>query len=156
MVMREYSPSDQEGCIEVFKSNCPTYFHPCELEPFIFWLNQQEKKVPAYANSKRDYYYVVEENNRIIGCGGFYLVKEQNTAQFSWGMIHSKYHKKGYGKAFYEYREEEIKQISPSLKIALGTSQYSYKFFEKMGLKVINMIPQGYAENIDRYDMEKK
>jgi len=155
MKIREFSPNDKNSCIEIFKSNCPKYFDVSELGPFISWLNNLATDNPAYSNSLKDYYYVLEiPEIGIVGCAGFYLVKDGESARFAWGMIHGDFHNKGYGTALTKYRLDRIKEISPTLNITLGTSQHTYRFFEKMGFKVTAMLLNGYAENMDRYDME--
>ena len=128
MIIREYKPKDKEKCIEVFKSNCPKFFDKCELDMFINWLDHQFSKdpiykSPTYTNSEKDAYYVVElPQEGVIGCGGFYVVKSQNEARLAWGMIHSDFHKHGYGTSLYNYRKGIIENDWLNHTITLGTS----------------------------------
>jgi [ribosomal protein S18]-alanine N-acetyltransferase len=159
MVIREYQPEDKEMCIEVFQSNYPKFFDKEELKLFANWLDHQVSqgpiyKSPTYTNSEKDAYYVVElPTIGVIGCGGFYIIKDINEARLAWGMIHSNFHKQGYGKALYLYRKEIIIKNWPNHTITLGTSQHTYAFYEKMGMNVTATIKSGYGADLDRYDM---
>lgn len=158
-VIREFKKEDKDQCIEVFKSNCPKYFDRSELEMFIKWLDHQVNdnvnyQSPTYTNSEKDCYYVIETTgNGIVACGGFYIAKDTNEARLAWGMIHVDFHKQGFGTALYEHRRKAIKKYWPDHVITLGTSQHTYPFYEKMGMKVIASFKSGYGADLDRYDM---
>jgi N-acetylglutamate synthase-like GNAT family acetyltransferase len=68
-------------------------------------------------------------------------------------MVANDQHGKGYGRQLLLYRIEQIRTIQPDAVIALDTSQYAFRFFEKMGFSVQKIMPNGYAEEMDRYDM---
>ena len=160
MIIREYKPADKEKCLEVFKSNCPKFFDQAELEMFDKWLDHQVSESPiyqspAYISSEQDAYYIIElPEIGLIGCGGFYIVKDHNEARLAWGMIHSKFHRQGYGAALYKYRRDIVKRDWPNHTLTLGTSQHTYAFYEKMGMHVIQTLKSGYGAELDRYDMK--
>jgi len=89
MIFRKYKTEDKEKCIEVFQSNCSIFFDKNELASFINWLEHQvnksaEYKSPTYTNSEKGAYYVViHPHIGIVGCGGFYVVKELNEARLA-------------------------------------------------------------------------
>ncbi|MCE2711876.1 MAG: GNAT family N-acetyltransferase [Cryomorphaceae bacterium] len=159
MILRKYEPKDKEKCVEIFQSNFPKFFDKSELSLFINWLDHQVGKgstyqSPTYTNSEKDAYFVVEHpETGIIGCGGFYIVKDKNEARLAWGMIHSNFHKQGYGKALYNYRKEIISKEWPKHLMVLGTSQHTYSFYEKMGMTITAKIKAGYGPDLDKYDM---
>lgn len=161
MNIRDYKIEDKNSCIELFKSNCPTFFDNSELQMFDKWLDHQADKnsiykSPSYSNSEKDAYYVIEILEfGIVGCGGFYILKEQNEARLAWGMIHAKFHRQGFGTALYNHRSDVIKRDWPNHLLTLGTSQHTYSFYEKMGLSVTATVKSGYGEDLDRYDMQK-
>ena len=161
MIIREYKQEDKIKCLEIFKSNCPQYFDKSELELFEKWLDHQVSEnsgyqSPTYTNSEKDAYFVIEiPEFGLIGCGGFYIVKDLNEARLAWGMIHEQFHKKGYGTALYAYRKNILQNEWSNHVITLGTSQHTYAFYEKMGLQVTATIKCGYGEDLDRYDMKK-
>ncbi len=64
---------------------------------------------PTYTSSERDAYCVIEVPEfGIIGCGGFYIVKELNEAKLAWGMIDTKFHRQEFGTALYNYLRDII------------------------------------------------
>lgn len=158
-VIREYKTEDKEKCIEVFKSNCPKFFDRSELQMFINWLDHQinedvKYQSPTYTNSEKDEYYVIDFPGKgIIACGGFYITKDSNEARLAWGMVHADFHNQGFGTELYKHRKDLIRKNWPNYQITLGTSQHTYPFYEKMGMKVIQTIKSGYGEDLDRYDM---
>jgi ribosomal protein S18 acetylase RimI-like enzyme len=159
MILRDYKVSDKEQCIAVFQSNWPKFFDTSELAMFIKWLDHQadqnvEYASPTYSNSEKDAYYVIEERRKgIVACGGFYIVKDLKEARLVWGMVHADFHNSGYGTALYNHRKEMIRRNWPGHQITLGTSQHTYPFYSKMGMRVIAFIKQGYGADLDRYDM---
>lgn len=161
MKIRKYLPSDFEGCMAVFDSNLPLYFDHSERPQFATWLehcgnNAIEYKSPTYSNSEFDSYEVVENQaGQIVGCGGYYICKDLLEARLAWGMIHSENHGKGIGTLLFQSREEELSIKYPKHIITLGTSQHTFHFYEKMGMRVIDIIPNGYGENLHQYNMEK-
>lgn len=159
MIIRVYKPEDKEKCLAIFQSNCPKYFDKSEFLLFEKWLDHQANeetvyKSATYSNAIHDAYYVITlPEFGLVGCGGFYIVKEPAEARLAWGMIHADYHRKGYGTALFHHRQKVIAEEWPGYRLSLGTSQHTYPFYEKMGLHVTNTIPSGYGEQLDRYDM---
>ncbi len=156
MMIRTYRESDRQACLDIFDSNCPKYFAPHERAYLEAWLNHQgkEPKEAAYKNSKADHFYVLEADGILKGCGGFYINVEEEEAVMAWGMVNNADHHKGLGKALYRYRVEKIEELYPGTKIVLYTSQHTFGFFEKLGLKVTTITKDGFGEGLDRYDME--
>ena len=152
-LVRKYEARDKIQCVDIFKSNFPKYFTAEELPPFEAWLDNSGKD-PIYANSEADYYYVVEDENKIVGCGGFYKVRDSREVRFAWGMILNDSHNKGYGTVLHTHRLSRINEMYPQALITLGTSQHTFRFFEKMGFRVTEITPDGYGVGMDKYDME--
>lgn len=161
MIIREYKIEDKDSCIEIFKSNCPFFFDKSELDMFDKWLDHQVNKnsiykSPTFTNSERDTYYVIElPDIGVVGCGGFYILKDIHEARLAWGMIHAKFHRQGLGTVLYKHRSDIIKRDWPNHVLTLGTSQHTYSFYEKMGLTVTGKVKSGYGEDLDRFDMQK-
>lgn len=116
------------------------------------WITAQNKGIPAYPPSIADYFFVLE-TEKIIGCCGFYVLQEEKRAHLTWGMVDGSYHKKGFGKILFEFRVNKVKELYPGFKITLGTSQFTFRFFEKYGMKVESITPNGFGNNYDRYFM---
>jgi len=150
MNIRTYENRDKEACTNVFKSNTPEYFAPFEISDFESWLDKQAQDA---TNLSTGQYYVVELDNKLVGCGGFYIDHAKNEAGMVWGMIDRSLHRTGIGRKLILYRIEAIKKACADCAITLNTSQYSYPFFEKTGFRVTKITKNFYAKGLDRYDM---
>ena len=62
--IREYTASDRIDCIEIFKTNMPDFFDPCELPQFETWL---DKEIKDEHSENLVYYYVLETSGKIMG-----------------------------------------------------------------------------------------
>ena len=141
--IRNYDPKDKQSLLEILKLNTPTYFSPEEEKDFIHYLDHEI-----------DLYYVLEFNNKIIGCGGINLPKDKNTGVISWGMLHPEFQKKGYGSLLLKHRISELQKIKSVKKIIVRTSQHVFPFYEKAGFKVVKTISNYWAEGFDLVEME--
>jgi ribosomal-protein-alanine N-acetyltransferase len=153
MIIRLYAPADAIKCREIFISNIPKYFAEDEMDKLDNWLNALDTNTLPYSSAEAIYFYILELENEIIGAAGFYLMKGENKAQLNWGMVHADYHHKGYGKLLFDYRVNKIKEIAPGRQVTLWTSQHTYGFFEKFGMKVESVTPNGFGFGFDKYVM---
>lgn len=153
--IRSYQSKDREACIAVFTSNIPLYFDENELTGLELWLDARDQGKKKYAENLSEYYYVVEKENRVIGCGGFYVLSGKKEAGMAWGMVEKAHLKHGIGKQLLEFRLNKITELYPGYKIVLDTSQHTFGFFEKYGFVVKKITKDAYADGLDRYDMEK-
>ncbi len=147
--IRKYQSSDHEACMEAFKTNVPKYFTIGEVGDFERFLNKLED--PAQENNPP--FYVLELDEKLIGCGGFGERTDNDNISFIWGLVHNDYHKKGFGEQLLVFRLGEIKLQFPDRTIVLDTTQYSAPFFEKYGFETVKITENGYAEGMHRYDM---
>lgn len=154
--IREYKPADRSACIRIFNSNVPKFFTTEELTYFETWLNGQDEGKVAYDNAKAEYYYIAEQDGVLVGCGGFYIAREESVARMAWGMVENSLHKKGIGKELLMHRFKAIEALHPECVISLDTSQHSYTFFEKFGFVTTKVQKDFYTLGMDRYDMEKR
>lgn len=154
--IRDYKPADRNACIAIFNSNVPKFLTVEELTYFETWLNGQDEGKEGYDNAKAAYYYVAERENVVVGCGGFYIAREESVARMAWGMVENSLHKKGIGKVLLTYRFKAIEALHPECVISLDTSQHSYSFFEKFGFVTTKVQKDFYTLGMDRYDMVKK
>lgn len=147
--IRKYTDSDKNTCMEVFKTNVPKYFTTEEINDFDQFLTKLEN--PEEADQPP--YYVMELDDKIIGCGGFGEKEGKDAITFIWGMVHNDYHKKGYGEQLLVFRIAEIKKQFPGREVVLDTTQFSHSFFEKYGFRTVKITENSYAEGMHRYDM---
>ncbi len=152
-VIRPYVDADKEDCLVAFRSNIPLYFAEHELPDFESFLATFKTK-RAYADTnRRTSYFVVELNDKVVGCGGFGDKDNTNTLTLAWGLIHKDFHKHGLGVCLLKFRLNEIRKHFPKEPVYIDTTQHTYPFFEKYGFRVTKITNDFYAEGMDRYDM---
>lgn len=151
-IIRKYEASDKDSCMGIFKTNVPKYFtleEVDEFERFLTKLNDPEAR-------DNPPYYVMELENKLIGCGGIGDKKGidgEDSITFVWGMVERSYHKQGFGEQLLIFRLKEIKAQFPNKPVILDTTQFSYTFFEKYGFRTLKITENGYGEGMNRYDM---
>jgi N-acetylglutamate synthase-like GNAT family acetyltransferase len=79
--------------------NTPAYFAPSEENDFIDYLENEVED-----------YFVLEENGKIVGCGGINYWEHGTVARISWDIVHPDQQGKGIGKKLTLFRIEEIKK----------------------------------------------
>ncbi|MBL0339635.1 MAG: GNAT family N-acetyltransferase [Bacteroidetes bacterium] len=129
--------------LELFRLNTPKYFSPVEENDLIYFLNNHT-----------DNFYVAEISNKIIGCGGFNLSEDNESAKISWDIFHPQNHGKGFGSELLLHRIKKIKEIHGIICISVRTSQFTYKFYEKFGFEIKEIIQNYWTEGFDLYRME--
>jgi ribosomal protein S18 acetylase RimI-like enzyme len=68
-------------------------------------------------------------------------------------MVRKEWHGRGAGRALTELRIERIREEGTVQTIALGTSQHTSAFYERMGFRTTSVEADGYAPGLDRVDM---
>lgn len=145
LTFREYTPSDLEGCLEVFDSNIPEFFSQPEREDFINFLDDLPGR----------YGVVVDGSGRIVGCGGVATSRtDPHGANLTWGMVHRSLHRNGIGRVLTQERLAWAAQLPNVSVVSLNTSHLTEAFYEKFGFRTVQRIPNGYREGLDRCDME--
>lgn len=136
-----YLPAHKPFLVDIFNTNVPKYFAEEELVLFSKFLDENESP-----------YFVILKDGLIVGSGGIAL--NEPHVVMTWGMIQKSFHKQGYGKQLLAFRIHLAKQMYPNKKIALGTTQHSYSFFEKFGFKTLYYKKDYWAKDLDLYHME--
>ena len=143
MEIRKFESSDREKVINLLRMNTPDFFSPNEEKDLIY-----------YFDFHADNYYVIENQNNIIGAAGFNLSVDGKTVHLSWDIIHPEYQRKGVGSELTRFRIERIKAIETVQTLAVRTSQLAYKFYEKFGLILRETVRNYWDEGFDLYRME--
>ena len=142
----QYVPNYKQDCLEIFDSNTPKYFAHEERREFADFLENQN---PPY------YYFVVKEQlGGIVGCGGIKFDLERQVAKLRWDMVQFQHHREGIGSFLTQNRLAIIRQSPEVKQVLLGTSQYSYPFYEKMGFRIYQITEDGIAPGFDEYVMK--
>tara|TARA_B100000902_G_scaffold351006_1_gene360717 strand:- start:60 stop:500 length:441 start_codon:yes stop_codon:yes gene_type:complete len=136
-----YTKDYLHECLDLFDSNTPPFFATNEKSLFKNYL----------AKDRINYYLFFQK--KIIAAAGFEYEKKNNCIMLTWGMVHHQFHNQGYGTYMTEYRLEKIQIQYPGINIMLNTSQLTFKFYEKLGFKIIKFKKNGYMQGLDRYDM---
>lgn len=151
ITINSYLPEHKEQLLQIFTSNIPLYFAEHELKLFSDFLDNDALH--------RGPYWVILDNDTIIGSGGIALNKPTKYTKvphviMTWGMVDNSRHKQGYGKELLRYRIEQAKKLFPELLIALGTTQHTFHFFEQYGFKTVYYEKDHWAKDLDLYQME--
>lgn len=142
-MIRPYTPSDKDGLIEILRLNTPRYFDASEEKDFMEYLEHHVEQ-----------YYVYESNGRVIGSGGINYFNEEKLARISWDMIHPDLQGRGIGAALLSYRIEEIKKRGAVDLVQVRTTQWVYKFYQKMGFELERTEKDYWAKGFDLYQMK--
>lgn len=143
-MIRPYQPTDFNELINLVRLNTPEFFAESEETDFIDYLE----------NELEDY-FVILENNTIIGSGGINYFPKEKVARISWDMIHPDFQGKGVGRALTEHRLNVIKNRNDVALVMVRTSQLAYQFYQKMGFELEKIEKNFWAEGFDLYQMIK-
>jgi len=151
ITIKEYLPEYKDCLLQIFESNMPLYFAEEELQLFFNFLDRDAVQ--------RGPYSVIFNDDTIVGCGGIAINQPSKYTNelhviMTWGMIDNKFHKNGFGKELLLFRIKQAKELYPEVKIALGTTQYTFPFFEKYGFKTVAYEKDHWAKGLDLYQME--
>lgn len=141
--MRDYRPEDLQGCLAVFDTNVPAYFRPHEREEFEAFL----QALPG------PYLVLENEAGQVVGCGGYAVVAEDGRADLCWGMIRADQQRGGLGRRLTEARLRSAAADPAVRTVAINTSQHTVGFYERLGFRTVEVVPDGYAPGLDRCEM---
>ncbi|MFC6098459.1 GNAT family N-acetyltransferase [Flavobacterium qiangtangense] len=143
MQIRPFQTSDTPRLLELLRLNTPEYFSPAEEKDLIYYLKNEIEQ-----------YFVLLENNKIIGCGGFNLSEDKKTGKISWDIFHPESQGKGFGTELTNYRIERIKEIKSIEKISVRTSQLAFRFYAKFGFQLKEIVKNYWDKGFDLYHLE--
>lgn len=143
MTILNYKQINKDDVVSLLSLNTPIFFAPEEKKEFIHYLE----------NVLEDY-FVIEENNQILACGGINYFPEEKLARLSWDIVHPNYHGKGLGKLLCQHRINLLKNNSKIDKIVVRTSQFTYKFYEKNRFRLTEVVENYWAKGYHLYKME--
>jgi predicted GNAT family N-acyltransferase len=141
---RPYLPTDRAACLALFDSNVPRFFDVAERPGFAQYLDHAGMRWP---------YLVVEDDGRIVGCGGHAIEPDGVSVALCWGMIDNALHGQGLGRFLTEARLAAARVVPGATRVVLNTSQHTQGFYAGFGFLTEAVTPDGYAPGIDRWDM---
>lgn len=142
-MIRTYIPEDKAELIELIRLNTPQYFDTSEED----YLNN-------YLENERETYFVVEQDNKIVGCGGINYENNSTIGIISWDIIHPKFQGKGIGKKLLLHRINVLKKDDQVNLIRVRTSQHTDKFYAKCGFSLEFITKDYWAKGFDLYQMK--
>ncbi len=151
--IRPYTPADRAECLHLFTGNCPRYFDPAEQNLFETCLDRLDRGDIIHEQAEASQFYVLEEEEKVLACGGYYLTRDKSAAVMAWGMVHHLHHREGRGSALLQHRVDHLRKHYPDHQIRLDTSQHTYPFFERFGFQVTRRRKDGYGPGLDKVDM---
>ena len=144
MITRDYQPYDRAACLAVFDSNVGGSFLASERLDF-----------QTYLDTLPGPYLVVEENDVIIACGGYATnIDAPDTADLCWGMVRLDFQRAGIGKVLVDARLDRIREDGAYRYVCLKTSHETAAFYERFGFVIEQVVENGIAEGLHRYDMK--
>jgi ribosomal-protein-alanine N-acetyltransferase len=142
-MIRPYNHQDKGKLIELLQLNTPAYFDPIEEKDFVYYLDNHSGN-----------YFVVEEDDSILGSGGFNFSEDRKMVRISWDIIHPAAQGKGLGSKLTKYRIDKIKEHPEVEIIMVRTSQLVFPFYEKFGFEIKEVVKDFWAKGFDLVRME--
>jgi N-acetylglutamate synthase-like GNAT family acetyltransferase len=140
--IRRYSENDRRACLDILDENTPEYFvvgDRASLDDFLGGLPGP--------------YFVAEEEGRVIACGGWAMTSG-DSAVLTWGMVRRALHRRGIGRSMLRFRLDSIKAEGRASVVEVQTVQLVQRFFAREGFSVVNVVPDGFGQGLDRVTME--
>ena len=142
-MIRLYKKEDKEKLLKLLRLNTPQYFASSEEPDFVTYLNEASEN-----------YYVVEEDDSIVGAGGINYFYDDALARLSWDIIDPAFQGKGIGTELLRHRIARIEREQGIELIVVRTTQLVYKFYQKAGFELVKTEKDFWAEGFDLYQME--
>ncbi len=141
--IRAYNATDKTAILYLLQLNTPKYFAPDEQNDLIYYLDNELQ-----------FYFVLETDAQIVGCGGFNLAADRTVGYIAWDILHPEYQGRGLGGSLLKHRITQLQTIVSVQKIIVRTSQLAYIFYEKQGFQLLFIEKDYWAKGFDLYEME--
>jgi N-acetylglutamate synthase-like GNAT family acetyltransferase len=142
--LRPFEDKDAPEAVSIFHSNLNDYFDPSEEAPFRHFLKNIRGK-----------YFVCEQGNKVLGCGG-YAHEQEGDARICWLMVDREVHASGVGRFMMDAFQQKIETEGVYHVISLQTSQHTDGFYEKLGYTTLYTKDDHWAPGMHLYYMEKQ
>lgn len=140
--IRPYVETDRQALLEIFHENIPVYFAEHELKEYQNYLSSHPKT-----------YCTVTLDGRIIGGAGYIIDTEKHTGSITWIFISTKSKGKGAGSTTVRSLMDKMLRLHDIETFEVRTSQYAFKFFERLGFKTTKTEKDYWAKGIDLVEM---
>lgn len=143
ILIRPYQKSDFKEVMKVFETNVPEFFAESEHEDLIHYLKHEIED-----------YFILTQENRIIGAGGINYDDDQITARLSWDFLDKEIQHQGAGRLLTEHRIQYVQQNMAIQRLIVRTSQFAEGFYQKLGFIVKERTADYWAQGFDLVFME--
>jgi ribosomal protein S18 acetylase RimI-like enzyme len=140
--IRPFCPDDFDRCAEIYRLNEGTHFPTGFFENFSILLT--DEKV-------RPLVLVAETENGLSAFGGIAIHIGHRIVNLSYGMVHPKHQRLGYGTAVLLARLAALPQPSSDWIVALSTAGPSAPFYERFGFRFHNRYEHPVGIELDMY-----
>jgi hypothetical protein len=133
------------ACLDVFDSLTPALLGSTARPLFEAWLDKAGGR-----------YFVMQNEESIVGCDGYSFSPDKSIATLRWGMIHRCSKGMGLGRFLLMYRIREIGRAGTAGMVLVHAPLPSAVFYEKQGFRVNGTDKEGCAAEFDCVEMIKK
>lgn len=144
-MIRPYDIRDKEKLVEIFLLNVPKYF-----------ASKERYDYEDYLDKYGETYFTIEHNGQIAGGTGYYINNEKKSGNITWIFFHPEYQGSGLGRKAVEYCLSAFRTFPGVDRSIVNTSQFAFKFFEKLGYELKRTEKDYWAEGLDLFEMEKR
>lgn len=141
--IRQYKEEDKDVVLHLLRLNTPRYFSADEEKDLLYYLNHE-----------LEFYFIIEVNGEVVGCGGINMADEGTTGKISWDILHPDFQCKGLGRLLLDHRLALLKEMDGVRTIIVRTSQLAYRFYEKAGFELLEQVKDYWAPGFDLYKMK--
>ncbi len=144
MQIRPFNPhTDVPVLLSLLRLNTPAFFAPEEEEDFINYLKYEATR-----------YFVVEADGQLVGCGGYNNPDGPTLFRLSWDIVHPAWQGQGIGRQLVAFRIQQISDVEDGTAVIVRTSQHVYRFYERQGFVLKEVVRDYWAAGYDLYQME--
>lgn len=139
MEVHPYEPADRDSCLALFDENAPKHFGLNERPEFA-----------AYLDGTPAPFRLIEEQGRLLACGGIQLFPQRCSAEFRWVMAARAAQGRGYGRLLMLQAARDALQAGMR-EILAYTTPGSAGFFRVLGLpaETVRREPDYWTRGLD-------
>lgn len=141
-LFRDYRPDDRDQCVALLTANTPEFFAP-----------EEKADYEEFLDSFSGPYFVIEDQGRVIGAGGYLIEEESRIAGIRWGMLDPQEKSRGLGRFLLEQRIKRIRESGQADRICVQTSQMTAPFFHHLGFIETKREADKIAKGIDEVEL---
>jgi N-acetylglutamate synthase-like GNAT family acetyltransferase len=130
MDIRPYTTADRDPCLAVLHSH---------TQPRL----PGDERFQTFLEILHGPFFVMEHDAAIVGCGGYVLSPETDSARLLWGMVRSDLQRQGLGRFLLMFRLREIGKHGDVRMVHALASKSAAPFFEKQGFRTLSVSDDG-------------